>query len=533
MVMMIPTRIYRLTTLVFATTSFALSGPDSSDGFGPSLDSARENGPQIFNAVHNAMREFGSSLHHNGMSLFPGVIPEGVLLYHGTGSKEIPTGFEWLAFEIEHAEAFARCQVRLPESVDGNQSPGSSAFVMHPSPPDKPWRPKCPPNAGGGFLHIYQASRPLNILYIDGMAAGKTHMGTIDTQDILLATNRSRALFDELGRADGLCALARKWKIDGFIRMEPGFEIIYCDFRNGLRLVSANRRPPVEDPSEQDDLDILIFEWARAAAQRYQGIGSSRVVLDYSSMVSGFFYPINLTNPDPERPDLPRLVQASEAEIDVVREHVGDAVVRSVSSRKNPVDWQGVTDMIVTRYAKRLPFMAQTDSIDILRNEINGLLNIFIDYAEPDEGFSAARQRCAKFYLQSAHGRTLEDEFIYAGIERTTTEICTALFEVRKLVLEDPDADEGSAVEAIHQIIRDLMETLAWPEWKECGQCQPDELCFVAMWPFGNVEDHYNPSCVNFSSVLSRSNYWQDLPPQLSMERQLWEKDGEAGSEEL
>ncbi|KAI1465245.1 uncharacterized protein F4812DRAFT_462090 [Daldinia caldariorum] len=534
---MIPTRICRLTTLAFTTTSFALSNAASSDGFGPSLDSARENGPQIFNALHNAMREFGSAIHHNGMSVFPGVIPEGVILYHGTGTTEVPKGFEWLAFEIEHAEAFSRCQIKLPDDGDRNPGSDSSQFVMrHPPPPDKPWKPVCIPYPDGGHLHIYQAARPLNVLYIDGMAAGKTQMGTIDTQDILLATNRSRSVLDDWGRADGLCALARKWKIDGFIRMEPGFEIIYCDFTNGLRLLSANRRPKPDDPSEQDDVQLMVFEWARAAAQRYQGIGSSRVILDYSSMVSGFFYPINLTNPNPERPDLPRLVQASDAEIDVVREHVGDAVARSVSSRKYPVGWQGVTDMIVARYSKRLPFLAQTNSIEIIRNDINGLLNIFIDYAEPDDGFLAARKRCANFYLQSAHGRTLEDELIYAAVEQTTAMICTALFKVRELVVEDPDADKRLAVEKARQIIRDLIETLAWPEWKECGRCQPDELCFVAMWPFGNVEDHYNPSCVNFSSILGRSNYWKDLPPQPP---QLWateqqsEKDDGLGIEEL
>ncbi|KAI1143642.1 hypothetical protein F5Y05DRAFT_2021 [Hypoxylon sp. FL0543] len=490
---------------VLATTSLALSSAGSPQSFGPTLDSARKNGLQIFNAVHNAMRQFGSSLQHNGMSLFPAVIPEGVLLYHGTHTREVPEGFEWLAFEIEHAENFARGRWRRPNDTDrkphlGMNMPLQVADEPHDRPPFEP---------GEGHLHIYQAERPLNVLYIDGTSAGKTDMGTVDTQDILLAGNRSHKPMDDWRRAEDLCALAQKWKIDGFIRMEPGFEVIYCDFTNGLRLVSANKRPGMDEPGSVDDMWIVSFEWARAAAQRYNDIGSSRVLLDYSSVVSAFFYPINLTNPDPKRPELPRLVAATSEEMDVVREHVARSMARSVSSGQAPVDWQGVTDMVVTRYSKRLPLMAQTDSIEILRGEVNGLLNIYIDYAETDEGFVAARRRCAEFYLQPVQVRTPEDKLIYAAFENTTATICETLFEARRLVVEDPDVDETVAVAAVNRIIHDLMETLRWSDWKECGPCQPDEVCFVAMWPMGDVEDHYNPTCRNITDIAGRHNYWR------------------------
>ncbi|KAI0829498.1 hypothetical protein F5Y06DRAFT_290835 [Hypoxylon sp. FL0890] len=444
------------------------------------------------------------------MSLFPAVIPEGVLLYHGTHTRDVPKGFEWLAFEIEHAENFARGRWRRPNDTDGEPHPGPPHFGMNmplqvdEAPPNRP-----PFETGEGHLHIYQAERPLNVLYIDGTAAGKTDMGTVDTQDILLAGNMSRVPMDDWRRAEDLCALGQKWKIDGFIRMEPGFEVIYCNFTDGLRLVSANKRPGMDEPGSVDNMWITSFEWARAAAQRYNGIGSSRVLLDYSSMVSAFFYPINLTNPDPKRPELPRLLGATSEEMDVVREHVAHSMARSVSSGKAPVDWQGVTDMVVTRYAKRLPLIAQTDSIDIIRSEVNGLLNIYIDYAETDDGFMAARQRCTEFYLQPVQVRTPEDKLIYAAFENTSATICEALFKARQLVVEDPDVDESEAINAVKQIINDLMEMLRWSDWKECGPCQPDEVCFVAMWPMGNVEDHYNPTCRNITDINGRHDYWR------------------------
>ncbi|KAI6090302.1 hypothetical protein F4821DRAFT_229019 [Hypoxylon rubiginosum] len=533
----------RFSALALVTSSLVLGSPVASDGFGPTLDSARKNGPQIFNALHNAMREFGSALHHNGMSLFPAVIPEGVTLYHGAESKEVPKKPDWLAFEIEHAEAFARSWGIPRNDTDGNHRPHPLEFVFHAQVDDgdEPPPPRYPPfPSKPGHLHVYQAQRPLNVLYIDGISAGKTDMGTVDTQDILLLNHRNRIPWDDFGRADELCSLAEKWGIDGFIRMEPGFEVIYCDFTNGLRQLSATRRPENDDPGNVNSTAISMFEWARAASQRYQGIGSSRVLLDYSCMLSAFFYPINMANPDPERPELPRLVGASDEELRVMREHITDSVARSLSHKQMPLNWQGVTDMITTRYASRLPLITQAKSIDVLRDEVNHLLNTHIDYSEDDEGFSAAQQRCTEFYLQPVQARTPEDKLIYAAIESTAAAICAALFAARKIVVEDSE-DESAAFSAAKDVIVDLTETLSWSEWKECGKCQPDEVCFIAMWPMGDVEDHYNPSCLNYSVIVTRHNYWRSPgktpghrpPPAACADGKSCPDDKALGNEEL
>ncbi|KAI5919270.1 hypothetical protein F4810DRAFT_687947 [Camillea tinctor] len=503
----------------------AASNTGSSDSFGPTIGSARENGPQIFNAIYNAMREFGSAVHHNGMSIFPGIVPEGVLLYHGTHTQEVPESLEWLAFEIEHAQGFARPRPSHPRPPPGKDSPRDPPEfqtplqdVNHPleltiAMRDGPGgRPPPPPGEGEpsspGYLHTYQATRPLKMLYIDGMSAGKTDMGTLDTQDLLLVTNRSRPGFGEWDRSKDLCNLAEEWGIDGLIRMEPGFEIIYCHFRDGLKLLSARAQADREDPGSLTDPSMMMFQWATAAAQRYHGIGGSRVVLDYSSMVSAFFYPVNLTNPDHERPELPRLSQATDAELATMRERIAhNSFMLEPHHARHGVDWQGVTDMVVARYGDRLPFMAATDSPTLFRQEVNNLLNVYIDYAEEDEGLTAAKARCSEYYLQPVSPRTPEDQLIHAGIESTLTTICTALFDARKLVVEDPEADEP-ALAAGKEIIQNLMAVLQWSKWKECGACKADEVCFIAMWPFGNVEDHFHPSCLNVSSMSDRRSYW-------------------------
>jgi len=61
------------------------------------------NSTRIFNAVSNAMRQFGSTLQHNGMSFAVATMPEDTELYHGNFSPYRINGTEWLAFEPEHA----------------------------------------------------------------------------------------------------------------------------------------------------------------------------------------------------------------------------------------------------------------------------------------------------------------------------------------------------------------------------------------------------------------------------------------------
>lgn len=211
--------------------------------YGSSVKSAKENSVHIFNAVHSAMRQWGSSYHHNGMSIIPAIVPAGINFYHGGGDSERIIGMEWLAFEVEHAEVFARS--RGPprdgdKGPDGNpRGPPRGAPGNHPSQlelieyqsldaledPSPPRRPIM----NAGYFHTYRTNRLLNLLYLDGMAAAKCSIGTLDTQDILLLNRNARTepIWRDGQRGLDLCALGKLWKmpIDGFIRMEAGFEV--------------------------------------------------------------------------------------------------------------------------------------------------------------------------------------------------------------------------------------------------------------------------------------------------------------------
>ncbi|KAJ0315946.1 hypothetical protein Brms1b_005783 [Colletotrichum noveboracense] len=118
-----------------------------------------------------------------------------------------------------------------------------------------------------GYFHTYRANRDLKLLYIDGMAAGKTDMGTLDTQDFLLRGVVDQPKFGEFERAGDICALVKSWGLDGVIRMEIGFESIYCDFTDGLDLVSVLRRPWSEDWVSARGMPM--FDWLMYPRDEY------------------------------------------------------------------------------------------------------------------------------------------------------------------------------------------------------------------------------------------------------------------------
>ncbi|CAI4213994.1 unnamed protein product [Parascedosporium putredinis] len=381
----------------------------------------------IFNSVHSAMRQWGSSLRHNGLGLIPATVPEDTLLYHGTPRNSTPETFEWLAFEIEHAENFA---------------------------------------------------------------------GTLDTQDLLLRDLTEAPGFGEWERAADMCKL--------------GADML--------------RRPHSEAPESKGLMDA--FEWLRATAERYDGIGAGRAHLDFSGMVSALWYPVNTTNPAGGQP---RLSETTREERAAMRRRVAEIVV---SRAGGGVDWQGVVDLIIARHERRIGYLADPDAdAKDFASQVFVLTNAFIDYpslpsdivdktAGDETVIADARRRCAAHYLAlpraSRVSWTKEDEMLDAAVEAVTARICDDFFSVRSFLLANHDAvsspgavgsgelSREDSLERARSIMRTLKRDLDWTAWKKCGACNVNEVCFVAIWPFGLVEDHYAPSSTK--NHLSRRN---------------------------
>lgn len=562
-----------LTLMLAATSCAAANGPLSSNVHHPDPKAAEDNSYALFNSIHSATRQFGASVHHNGLSFYLAQAPEGSVFYHGDYRVEKPPNFDWMAFEFEHAQIFAesweppdkkatvssadylfrhRISRRLPST--GQQSEKSHTLQdqiseQHPlfsvvddsgGNPRGPGGPYVPDwsKRARGYFHTYIANRPLNLLYIGGESAAKCDLGPMDSQDYILlnGTNEGRGFFGgELHRAEVMCSLAKDWvfdaggKIDGFVRMEAGFEIIYCDFFDGLDLLSVQASPfrnetglhfdPFLDMRTGPGAMTLYFEWLRAVAARFHGHPAGRLDVDWSSMVSAFAYPINVSNPDWTRQDLPRIVNATLEDRRNIRARLREVVIERGGrnmAEKGVVNWQGVVDKIVTRFSQRLWWMGTTKlSLNESIPAIGTLLNPFIDYL--DHGRNAeqlATERCIQHYFDPRNlhpdSWTPEDRAIAAAVGAVSKTICTSLFSARAVLRSNTTtAGIEPASDKARGIIQKLISDLRWSTWKECGNCGPDEVCSIPMFPVGSEEDYVHPRCKNATELLSSQGYWR------------------------
>jgi hypothetical protein len=521
---------------------------------------------RIFNAVHSALRQWGSSIQHNGLSFFPVTVPEGNLFYHGRHSTERPDTLEWLAFEMEHASQFAQCweftnssaagismlnrcfkmihdmsmhgkvsSTQPRDHSNGDDDDRGDQVTLLPAGDDA--RSLGFPPDQRGYLHTYKAARPLNLLYLDGMAAAKCYLGTLDSQNYILLdwTDRKDPMRNEGERAEALCEQAREAGIDGFVRMEAGFEIIYCDFSEGagLDLVAVYGSPWLNETHASKDerpgpgggwfglggewFVRGVFEWMRASAARYHGLPAGRAEVDFSGMLSAFMYDVNTTNPDAERPELPRIVSAGLEERRGIKDRVWEVVKARKGRTASAVGWQAVVDNIVTRFADRLWFLSESPlPARQFRSQIATLLYPFLDY--PDdlslEDVSAPVERCTDIHLSLVTADqtswTPEDRAIYAAVRTVSHTICASLFNMRKVIHTTNGTTSGDEEVAAHvqSMARELRAQLNWTTWKECGKCAaPDQMCYVAMFPVGDAEDHFSPRCktqeeINFGYFL-------------------------------
>jgi hypothetical protein len=512
-----------------------------------------KNANHIFNVIQDSMRQWGSSLHHNGVSFFLAGVPAGTQFYHGTSKASPVNGTEWLAFEPEHAMVFARPRRGPPPHLPPDESDterddgghGELRKRKHHETDEKHYGPPGPPKAfdknEAGYLHTYAASKDLRLLYIDGMSAAKTSKGTLDSQDVVLFNG---SFGDPPGRggreserARLACEMAdNEWegRIDGVLRMEAGFEIILCHFERDLtpvRITQVKQHPEErrghQDNRKQGDLDGPHKEgdgkhhnghgpkkeddgkghglggpakgpdssrWMRAITARYNGIGGNRVSLNFNHFVTAFSHNIDLFQ---DNSTLPRLISISPEERAVLLAEVTNLIMTHQPADVSE-DWQAITDMILTRYSKDLSYFASgsIDSIENLRSEIERILSPFIDYSERDD--VAEVERCATQFLPPF---SLENGSIAAnsahGVAR---KICSALVETGK------EQDLKSAV----RVIQDLVGYLDWATWKECRGCAANEICVVPIWPMGTAQDYNSPECKDASNPYDQSgeSYW-------------------------
>jgi hypothetical protein len=357
-----------------------------------------------------------------------------------------------------------------------------------------------------GYLHTYRTRHSLRLLYVDGQSAAKSKKGTLDTQDVLLLENsidHDSGMFGERERAAQLCKLAHEqWddRIDGILRMEGGFEIILCDFAAHLDVVTiAKTESKAGGGFGGGSSDGDGFNYYRAVAARYHGIGGGRVTLDYEQFVSAFAYPEAVYFDDSGRP---RINNESDA-IDDVRVAV-DKMVMTETDNTEAVDWQAIADMVIARYADRIEYLASGSltTLSTLHAEIKRALRPFIDYSARNSLSEIGR--CASQFIPDHVSRTSTNVAAQA-IRQVTHTLCTSL------VTASEQTDYTTALNQIKQ----LKEYLAWTTWKQCRGCAVNEICFLPIWPVGTAEDFEQPKCRSDVSLApghgDGDRYWNDF----------------------
>ena len=473
----------------------------------------------IFNEIVSSARQFGSSLNHNGMAFFLATVPAGLEFYHGSGSRDRVNGLDWLALEPEHALVFAR-----PGSnrvVPRKQPGGGETAKLHRQDIDRgtsdlPLADPVPHRSDKnkstadhdedlsyGYLHKYRTRSDLRLLYLDGSSAAKSDRGTLDLQDLVLLHNNplDRCRLgaepeheEDRQRAAKLCELARtEWQgqISGFMRMEAGFEIMLCDFAKDLDLVRVTQTKPVAAPP---GMIVDSPAYFKAIAARHDGVGGGRIKLDYEHHVSLFAYPHAIYFDSTGRPR----VDNGSTVIPTIREAVREMVLPEKQAATTGVDWQGVADMIVSRYAGRIDHLASMsmESSANFRAEAERSLQPFIDYSSRNRSTEISQCQEHSIPWQNRQSQSTAAR----AIREVSGVICSTLWSIAH---SKDDSFPGNL-----SVIKSLREFLAWTEWKKCKGCGPNEFCFVPIWPVGSAEDFESPRCISDIRKVGK-DYWR------------------------
>ncbi|RDW72272.1 uncharacterized protein DSM5745_07444 [Aspergillus mulundensis] len=471
------------------------------------------NANHIFNAIHSSMRQWGSSLNHNGMSFFLATVPEGTQLYHGDWRSEPIQGPEWLAFEAEHALVFTHPMPHHPPPEEGKPGPQPPPPSLQHEPQDsqqvigRPDRSQ----AEDGFLHTFAAAKDLRLLYVDGMSAGKTDNGTMDSQDRILfrdGLGEGEGMRDEQKRAELFCQIVNdRWsgRLDGMLRMEAGFEIILCDF-SSLEVLQVARVRPSKQGKPGGDIGMHAGQmWLPAVASRYWKIGGDRVALNYDHFVTAYdgAYELDLfpdTESDGNVTRHPRLEHIPSSELEPLRQDL-DALIQTHEASESSTNWQAVADMVVDRYGARLHYLAssQASTLQQLQEEIEDIVTPFIDYDQRNTSLEV--ERCSRqFVRRSMPVRTVAGDAVLS----VSRSVCTTLLQALCHTEYDSIVDQ----------IQGLMEYLDWTTWKDCRGCGDHEICLIPMWPMGTVEDYNHPQCRDISQLDGHGpRYWGGRPP--------------------
>lgn len=368
----------------------------------------------VFNAILSSTRQRGSTLNHNGMSFFLASISMNTKLYHRTSTLDAVEGMDWLAFEPEVAHILERDRWEVPKTKPGDgsqhgqrleskQGEGRAELRKHRREEQVPLVDNMsPPNvalADTSYLHTYIPTRPLRLLYIDGLSVAMTQNSTLDTQDMLLLEDCTspELCFPTASDAEQvhkMCELTTTlWdnKVDGFLRVNSSLEITLCKFEGRVKRVSVEtlsgeRRGQPRSGEKEPEGSMGWWSHTKAVSEQYHGVGREKVVLDYENFVSVFAYgqkgelglwKYDVMSGTPQ----PRLISASPTQLKKIRDAVTDMILHGNEKEKEEetIDWPTIADKVVKQYATALHYVHTDASIRSSKKHLASYLGVLLE----------------------------------------------------------------------------------------------------------------------------------------------------------
>jgi hypothetical protein len=550
-----------LSTLTLSTYLLALPAISSA---GIPHSPVQNHANHIFNSIHHAMRQWGSSLDHNGMSIFFATVPANTEFYHGTAFAQPINGTQWLAFEPEHALNFANCgrpgkggrggppngdspydgerplsgslraqsgdhaealyrtnsentghrnaqsplvatesDQRQHDAQSGDQHADHEEYTSHHTPSSQDEEP-C-----AGYLHTYRTTKALRLLYVDGQSAAKSDKGTLDVQDLILRTSTSNHHSPSDNPAHGPVG-------------PPG------DSQRALDLCNSARN------EWEDKIDGIL-----------------RMEAGFEIILCSFEDNLKLVSIKQQKARNSNIPSSPRASGDQLSYYQAIAArFDSIGGHRVTLDYDSMISVFTYTNATYfdatgLPRVVNASStLKIIREDVRAMLtlspppipnertdwqattDLIVARYAPRIALLASEKISSLAAFQATLDRALRP-FIDYSDRNASSEVarCVEQFLSPAAIISNTMAavavkttyyhlcqtlSDAAAAETLEEgllLVRELKDWLGWTVWKKCIGCLVDEVCMIPIWPWGRKQDRETPRCSDMRDSR-RGDYW-------------------------
>ncbi|KAI5839979.1 hypothetical protein DFP73DRAFT_483166 [Morchella snyderi] len=367
------------------------------------------------------------------------------------------------------------------------------------------------------------------------MSAALGGEGTLDSQNVFLygkvVDDGWGHRMEEYKRAKELCEWANglgEGVVEGFVRMNSGFELLWCDFESeSIELVSRlnvtvptsekppNGSHPHHPPGQRSPFALESrWEWVRSATWHYTS-PEDRVKLDYCRMTSYY----NVSHPSGVKRSH-RLTSITPEQAEAVKTEVVHNLLNE-NVYCTGIDWREVADGIARKYLERIIELRELlrmrptpETVKRARGLSHAIVMPFLQTS--DKSTEAAMERCVKEYTGRIDLSRIgnSERMLVGAVEGVMQSICKLAFGV----YEDFSGpiDKEIVVNA-RESIGELVDWVDWAGWHRCEEsCGWNEVCAVPLWPIlgtpwskgADDELWARPRCVSIEFMETGNGGW-------------------------